>query len=114
MLTVLVHDAAGVMLPLFAIIFGDFTNAFGMYIPPCFGIQPVPGMLTNDDFLSLVNNIALKFLYVAIGAGVAAFLQQAAWAYTGRRQANKIREKYLHAVLRQDITFFDTQASTGN
>jgi ATP-binding cassette subfamily B (MDR/TAP) protein 1 len=29
------------------------------------------------------------------------------WVYTGEVNAKRIREKYLQAVLRQDIQFFD-------
>jgi len=29
------------------------------------------------------------------------------WVYTGEVNAKRIREKYLRAVLRQDIAFFD-------
>jgi len=30
------------------------------------------------------------------------------WTYTGEVQSKRIRERYLAAVLRQDIAFFDT------
>lgn len=30
------------------------------------------------------------------------------WAYTGEVGAKRLREKYLQAVLRQDISFFDS------
>jgi ATP-binding cassette, subfamily B (MDR/TAP), member 1 len=30
------------------------------------------------------------------------------WTYTGEVNARRVREKYLQAVLRQDIAFFDT------
>ncbi|SRR6266576_7343402 len=30
------------------------------------------------------------------------------WTYTGEVNAKRVREKYLQAVLRQDIAFFDT------
>lgn len=30
------------------------------------------------------------------------------WTYTGEVNAKRIREKYLQAVLRQDIAYFDT------
>jgi len=30
------------------------------------------------------------------------------WIYTGEVNAKRIRERYLQAVLRQDIAFFDT------
>jgi ATP-binding cassette subfamily B (MDR/TAP) protein 1 len=60
-----------------------------------------------------VSQIALRFLYVAIGATVAGYLQQACWSYTSVRQANRMRRMFLEAVLRQEIAFFDTEATTG-
>jgi ATP-binding cassette subfamily B (MDR/TAP) protein 1 len=104
------------MLPLFTILFGDFTNAFGGYFPDCPGIPAFlvqTSDMTSSEFQDMVNGIALKFLYLAIGATVAGFLQQSAWSYTSNRQANRLRRKFLHAVLQQDIAFFDTQATTG-
>jgi hypothetical protein len=55
------------MLPLFSIVFGDFSNVFGTYLPPCFGLPPLPGFKTTADFNQEVSNIALKFFYLAIG-----------------------------------------------
>jgi hypothetical protein len=60
-----------------------------------------------------ISGIALRFLYVAIGATVAGYLQQACWSYTSVRQANRMRRMFLEAVLRQEIAFFDTEATTG-
>jgi hypothetical protein len=107
----------GAMLPLFTVIFGDFTNAFGSYVPECVlppssGARP-PSLMSDAAFASLVSGIALKFLYLALGAAGAGFLQQASWSWAGTRQANRLRRRYLAAVLRQDIAFFDTQATTG-
>lgn len=34
--------------------------------------------------------------------------------YTGERQAGALRKKYLEAVLKQDVGFFDTDARTGD
>ena len=36
------------------------------------------------------------------------------WMWTGHRQTSRIRQRYLQAVLRQDVEFFDTQATTGS
>lgn len=52
-------------LPLF--LHADFTDVFGTYIPPCFGLPQLPGFLTTQQFNSAVSTIALKFLYLAIG-----------------------------------------------
>jgi len=34
--------------------------------------------------------------------------------YTGERQVGALRRRYLEAVLRQDVGFFDTDARTGD
>ena len=35
------------------------------------------------------------------------FIYMYIWVYTGEVNAKRIRERYLQAVLRQDIAFFD-------
>lgn len=84
--------------PIFAIIFADFTDVFGG---------------TSNDFMKDVQTIALNFLYLAIGAMFASYLQSAMWMWAGHRQAARLREQYLASVLKQDMGYFDTQASTG-
>lgn len=37
----------------------------------------------------------------------------ACWMVTGERQAARIRALYLKTILRQDITYFDTETTTG-
>ena len=37
----------------------------------------------------------------------------ACWTITGERQATRIRSIYLKSVLRQDISFFDVEMTTG-
>ena len=46
---------------------------------------------------------------IATGLGifVCTFVYMYIWVYTGEVNAKRIREKYLRAVLRQDIAFFD-------
>ena len=34
--------------------------------------------------------------------------------YSGERQVSTLRKKYLEAVLKQDVGFFDTDARTGD
>lgn len=36
------------------------------------------------------------------------------WRMVGERSAQRIRREYLQAVLRQDISFFDTETSAGD
>lgn len=40
-------------------------------------------------------------------------MMQAFFTWSGVRQTNRLRQRYLAAVLRQDVGFFDTAATTG-
>jgi ATP-binding cassette subfamily B (MDR/TAP) protein 1 len=42
-----------------------------------------------------------------VGMFICTFIYMYAWVYTGEVTSKRIREKYLKAILRQDITFFD-------
>ncbi|KAF5743846.1 ATP binding cassette subfamily B4 isoform 1 [Tripterygium wilfordii] len=89
----------GLCMPLMTILFGDMINSFGAN--------------QNGDVVKVVSKVALKFVYLAIGAGFASFLQVTCWIVTGERQAARIRGLYLKTILRQDIAFFDMETNTG-
>ncbi|KAL2519632.1 ABC transporter B family member 15 [Abeliophyllum distichum] len=56
-----------------------------------------------------VRKYALQLLYVALGAGFAAFLEGVCWTRTAERQTSRIRTEYLKSILRQEVGFFDNQ-----
>ncbi|CAI7780581.1 unnamed protein product [Closterium sp. NIES-53] len=91
----------GMAMPMISLLFGELTNAFGQN--------------TSDvnQLMDAVTSVALKFLYLAIGAAVAAYFEMACWMTTGERQAARVRRRYLGAVLRQDMAYFDRRLSTG-
>ncbi|KAK1427694.1 hypothetical protein QVD17_16387 [Tagetes erecta] len=60
--------------------------------------------LTLED----VNQYALAFVYIAIVVGAGAFLEGFCWGQTAERQSSRIRAKYLKAILRQQVGYFDT------
>ncbi|KAI3805866.1 hypothetical protein L1987_21753 [Smallanthus sonchifolius] len=90
----------GICMPLMAILYGDLLNSFGQ--------NPY-----KDDVVPAVSKVSLKIVYLAIGCGVASFFQVAMWVITGERQAARIRNLYLKAILRQDVSFFDKETNTG-
>lgn len=61
--------------------------------------------------MKAISDIALKFVYIAIGSMVGSYLQTACSMWAGHRQAGRMRQKYLAAVLKQDMSYFDTQAT---
>ncbi|KAF3456696.1 hypothetical protein FNV43_RR01350 [Rhamnella rubrinervis] len=91
--------ANGMSQPLMMLIFGKLVNSFGSS--------------TRSNVIDEISGVSLNFLYLAIGTGIAAFLQVACWMVTGERQAIRIRGLYLRTILRQDIAFFDTETTTG-
>ncbi|KAI3759989.1 hypothetical protein L1987_50377 [Smallanthus sonchifolius] len=90
----------GICMPLMAILYGDLLNSFGQ--------NP-----NKDDVVPAVSKVSLNIVYLAIGCGVASFFQVAMWVITGERQVARIRNLYLKAILRQDVSFFDKETNTG-
>eukprot|EP01018_Ginkgo_biloba_P022724 Gb_08707 [translate_table: standard] len=66
----------------------------------------------SNGFIHSINKGSVNILYIAVGVWLAAFLEAFCWTRTGERQASRIRGKYLRAVLRQDVGFFDTKGAS--
>ncbi|KAM0921567.1 hypothetical protein ACQ4PT_006759 [Festuca glaucescens] len=92
--------ASGMSQVVMTIIFGRMIDAFG-------GATP-------DTILPRVNKVVLQFVYLAIGTLPACFLEISCWTMTGERQAARIRSLYLNSVLKQDMSFFDTEMKSGH
>ncbi|KAK7858012.1 abc transporter b family member 11, partial [Quercus suber] len=90
----------GISIPLMTMVFGDILDSFGRTVD-------------TKDIVHEISEGTVKFLYVAVASGAASFFQMACWMVTGERQAARIRSLYLKTILRQDIAFFDKEASTG-
>ncbi|KAF8364540.1 hypothetical protein HHK36_033495 [Tetracentron sinense] len=65
-----------------------------------------------DTFRHNINTNALLQLYIACGSLVACFLEGYCWTRTGERQATRMRRRYLKAVLRQDVGYFDLRVAS--
>ncbi|PUZ76060.1 hypothetical protein GQ55_1G260600 [Panicum hallii var. hallii] len=65
-----------------------------------------------DQFTSRINANVIKIVFIACAAWVMAFLEGYCWARTAERQASRMRARYLQAVLRQDVEYFDLRAGS--
>ncbi|KAL6650704.1 hypothetical protein ACP70R_009629 [Stipagrostis hirtigluma subsp. patula] len=92
----------GMSLPVTLLLFIRITNDIGR--------GPGPGLL--HEFTSRINENARNLVFVACASGVMAFLEGYCWARTAERQASRMRARYLRAVLRQDVEYFDLRAGT--
>ncbi|KAG0304485.1 Multidrug resistance protein 1 [Linnemannia gamsii] len=82
----------GVGQPLVALLMGDIMAAMGK------------GLASSDDIIGYV----VKFTIVGAGIFLASYLQMCFWTLSAENQVKRIREEYLHAILRQDIGWHDT------
>ncbi|KAL4293380.1 hypothetical protein AHAS_Ahas18G0122300 [Arachis hypogaea] len=74
------------------------------------------GSFSNLDgggaFTQNINKNAVALLYLACGSFVACFLEGYCWTRTGERQATRMRGRYLKAVLRQEVAYFDLHVTS--
>jgi len=85
---------SGVTLPLFSILLGGLYDDF---------IVPV-----GVSVLPAGEKYAKLFALVAIAAFIGGFAQMACFTIASERMTLKIRRVYLDAILKQDISWFDT------
>ncbi|CAJ1946870.1 unnamed protein product [Sphenostylis stenocarpa] len=67
---------------------------------------------TDNNFIHSINKNAVVLLYLAGGSFVACFLEGYCWTRTGERQAARMRVRYLKAVLRQEVAYFDLHVTS--
>ncbi|KAF6159984.1 hypothetical protein GIB67_033068 [Kingdonia uniflora] len=95
----IVHGSA---MPVFFLLFGEMVNGFGKN-------QGDLHQLTHQ-----VSKYALYFVYLGLVVCLSSYAEISCWMYTGERQVSTLRKRYLEAVLKQDVGFFDTDARTGD
>ncbi|XP_069815586.1 ATP-dependent translocase ABCB1-like isoform X2 [Dendropsophus ebraccatus] len=96
--------AHGTGLPLMMIVFGDMTDTF----------VDTGKNMTADAMINASHQLEEKmttyaYYYTGIGFAVllAGYIQVSLWTLAAARQIKKIRKNFFHAVLRQEISWFD-------
>ncbi|KAI0375403.1 multidrug resistance protein 1 [Pilatotrama ljubarskyi] len=115
---VLAAICAGAAQPLMALLFGRLTQdfvAFGTALQvsrdpsdpqaQAAAQAELPSTAAAFKHSSALN--ASYLVYIGIGMFVCTYVYMATWVYTSEANARRIRERYLRAVLRQDIAYFD-------
>ncbi|XP_049995746.1 phosphatidylcholine translocator ABCB4 [Alexandromys fortis] len=106
--------AHGSGLPLMMIVFGEMTdkfvdNAGNLALPVNFSLSMInPGRLLEEEMTRYA------YYYSGLGGGVliAAYIQVSFWTLAAGRQIKKIRQHFFHAILRQEMGWFDIQGTT--
>ncbi|KAM6315134.1 ATP-dependent translocase ABCB1-like [Aegotheles albertisi] len=101
--------AHGSSLPIAMIIFGEMTDSF-----VASGNSNFTGNISSLNSSWILGKLEedmtrYAYYYSAIGAAVllAAYVQTSFWTIAAGRQIKKIREKFFHAIMKQEIGWFD-------
>ncbi|KAG6840985.1 hypothetical protein C0991_002875 [Blastosporella zonata] len=105
--------AAGSAQPLMSLLFGNLTQEFVTFGTTI--AEANAGNITAHNalpaaaahFRHTAANDASYLVYIGVGMFVCTYVYMYVWVYTGEVNAKRIRERYLKAILRQDIAFFD-------
>ncbi|XP_012860104.1 phosphatidylcholine translocator ABCB4 [Echinops telfairi] len=106
--------AHGSGLPLMMIVFGQMTDSFvntagNFSFPVNFSLSLLnPGIILEEEMTRYA------YYYSGLGAAVlvAAYIQVSFWTLAAGRQIKKIRHKFFHAILQQEIGWFDIKDTT--
>ncbi|KAK8524744.1 hypothetical protein V6N13_015756 [Hibiscus sabdariffa] len=93
----------GGSLPWYSFLFGKFVNKIAME--------------SEGDKTKMMKDVQMICQFMTLLAAIVvigAYLEITCWRLVGERSAQRIRTKYLRSVLRQDISFFDTEVGTSD
>ncbi|KAI7736863.1 hypothetical protein M8C21_014404 [Ambrosia artemisiifolia] len=93
---------------------GASTNVLLLFVSRLFNhLGYGRGVQQNlEHFMSEIGKCSLAFVYIGLGVMLMAFMEGYCWSKISERQVLKIRYKYLEAILRQEVGFFDSQEAT--
>ncbi|KAK6155141.1 hypothetical protein DH2020_009389 [Rehmannia glutinosa] len=91
----------GISVPVRLFVTSKLMNNFGNY-----------QISLAENFMHNINKNVLVFCYLACVQWVACFLEGYCWTRTAERQASRLRTRYLKAVMRQDVGYFDLHVTS--
>ncbi|KAJ1420432.1 P-loop containing nucleoside triphosphate hydrolase [Sesbania bispinosa] len=68
--------------------------------------------MSANTFIHNINKNAVAWLYLAGASFIVCFLEGYCWTRTSGRQAARMRCRYLKAVLRQEVAYFDLHVTS--
>ncbi|KAF8798991.1 multidrug resistance protein 1 [Phlegmacium glaucopus] len=105
--------ATGAAQPLMSLLFGNLTQQFVNFSIVLAKAKTGDASASDQipaaaaEFRHSAGISASQLVYIGIAMFFCTYTYMNIWVYTGEVNAKRIRERYLQAVLRQDIAFFD-------
>ncbi|KAI8083358.1 p-glycoprotein [Gilbertella persicaria] len=87
--------ASGVIQPVSILFFGNVLKNLS------------DAIANNENLMDKVLPIILLYVYMGVGVLAAAYISSCLWILTGENQTRRIRQSYVHSILRQEMGWFD-------
>ncbi|XP_067417766.1 ATP-binding cassette sub-family B member 5 [Emydura macquarii macquarii] len=102
----------GVCLPLMSLVFGEMSDGF---VSGCISQENLSSSLNCNQsqvpFEEQMTMFALYYVGIGVTALVFGYLQISFWVLAAARQTKKIRKTFFHAILGQELSWFDVSNS---
>ncbi|WFD18638.1 hypothetical protein MCAP1_000844 [Malassezia caprae] len=98
--------AAGVPLPIIGVLFGKMVNGFNEQACAAHSLAP-PDPAQQDEFLQAVRHHVEQIITVAAVNFALIWIYTSCWSFLGERIVRRLRERYVRALLSQDMSYFD-------
>jgi ATP-binding cassette, subfamily B (MDR/TAP), member 1 len=69
--------------------------------------QMLDSLNNTADLQNAVNQVCIRYAIVGAGTVFVSIAQVVGWTYAGERQSQRLRERYVKAILAQEIGWFD-------
>ncbi|XP_051126677.1 ABC transporter B family member 15-like [Andrographis paniculata] len=99
----------GISMPLTVFVSSKLLNTIGASHSHS---QSSSSMAADSFMTHAINKNALWMCYIGCGQFVASFLEGYCFSRTAERQASRLRIRYLKAVMRQDVGYFDLHVTS--
>ncbi|EPS68623.1 multidrug/pheromone exporter protein, partial [Genlisea aurea] len=91
----------GISMPFMLLFTSSLFNSYGK-----------SGQSFRNDVSGTIDKNVLDLCYIALALWGACFLEGYCWTRTAERQASRMRARYLKAVMRQDVGYFDVHVAS--
>ena len=98
--------AAGVPLPIIGVLFGKMVNGFNEQACVAHTLAP-PDPAQQAEFLQDVQDHVVQIIIVAAVNFALIWIYTSCWSFLGERIVRRLRERYVRALLSQDMSYFD-------
>ncbi|KAG9014674.1 GTPase-activating protein [Tulasnella sp. 427] len=99
--------ASGAAQPLMTLLFGNLTQSFVSFAAALRSNDKESLAAAQARFRHVAAKDAMWLAIMGVGIYAVTHIYMLIWTWTGEVNSKRIRERYLRAVLRQEIAFFD-------